>query len=146
MGQDLWAVYLATEVRIELSSGEVVAVRAIDGPVVDAWPLDAREAWIITACNPRSVQLADAENEARHLALGDALRTAGYQALPATGCATDGSEWREPGYAVLDAPFHVIDDLARRWEQNAVFHWSPDRWVLVGVLMEGETSCGWRLA
>lgn len=144
----LWEFYLNTVVEVVLHDGRTLRIKQVPDIGGDDWPFDRDydAAWILTACNPRSEPLADDVNSERHRALGDQLSTLGYPFLQTVGFDPDddGTQWSEPGYAVLGIPADQLISLARSWEQNAVYKWSPDHWDLIGVLMEGQTRVGWR--
>jgi hypothetical protein len=38
----------------------------------------------------------------------------------------------------------TVTDLARRWDQDAVFRWSPEGFELIGVMHSGRDLHGWR--
>jgi hypothetical protein len=144
---DLWTAYLRTQVRVELpDGGEALLAQADDGCHGD-WPFPGTDhAWIITACNPRSVELTEQENRSRHEALGRQLLQLGATAFETTGFDPADSGWHEPGYVVPALPDAEADRLARAWEQNALFRWEPGRFSLVGVLMPGDAHHGWTLS
>lgn len=143
----LWTAYLRTQVRVALPDGGEALLTQADHGVHGDWPFgDADHAWIITACNPRSVELPEQENLARHEALGRELHDAGATAYVTTGFDPADSGWHEPGYVVPALADDEAEVLARRWEQNALFHWEPERFSLVGVLMPGDAHHGWTLS
>jgi transcriptional regulator with XRE-family HTH domain len=77
---------------------------------------------IITAFNPRSRLLRRSENEERNRLLRADLDRAGLRCVEAVGRSPD-SSWSEESFAVMDADPEQILDLARRYQQNAVFAW-----------------------
>lgn len=145
MSDELWAAYRATIVDVTSPDGRFQRVTQVDEGG-DRWPFEAEQVWIMTACNPRSQQLSEADNIDRHLALGQQLRDRGLDATPNVGYDPADPTWSEPGYTIPAANLDVITDLARYWEQNAVFGWFPDRWEIVGILFEGRAVHGWRWA
>ena len=84
------------------------------------------------------------ENQERHRALSEDLNLLGLEALPNRGFDPAEPTWWEDGYTLPGADSDVVLSLARKWEQNAVFAWYPDKWRIVGVLFEGERSHGWK--
>ena len=64
-----WDAYADTLVDVSLPDGAQVILRRADVDVDDSlvWPYSPNvEAWIITACNPRSVLLDEQVNAERH--------------------------------------------------------------------------------
>lgn len=76
---------------------------------------------LISACNPYSLRLPDALNEARQRQLRDRIEAAGVRWHPARGRAADFS-WLEPGFLVA-AALPLVDSWARAFEQHAI--WLP---------------------
>lgn len=74
-------------------------------------------AWI-TAANPRSARLDEAENRARNRAL--AARLDGWQYLRARTVPDDGAWPDEGGFLVLGMGPEDALELARAFEQNAI--------------------------
>lgn len=142
--KDLWAAYLSTELHVTLPDGSVRRVTQTRHQTPQPWPFDANNAWVLTACNPRSIELPSDENGRRHQALGDWLKLEGFKAFPNVGMDPRNPEWVEPGYTILDIEEAAAVELGREWEQNAIFGWSPDKWELVGVLIEARNTHGWR--
>lgn len=88
-----------------------------------AWLNEVAARWTyVTACNPRSVALCEAENEARHENLARDLKSRGWRHLPARGVDPSGHWPPEPGFLVLDRPLGEVAELARALEQNALLH------------------------
>ena len=138
----LWAAYRSTLVDVTVRD-TVRRIGQVDRGG-DVWDLGVDQAWIMTACNPRSEPLSEAVNIARHQALGAELAEAGITAMLNVGYDPADPTWSEPGYTLPGADMATAVDLARRWEQNAVFGWFPDRWEIVGVLLPGHLVHGWR--
>ena len=142
----LWRWYAQTEVRISLAGDHAFTVAPAPAGTVGRWPWgDAPEVWILTACNPRSVPLCDADNRARHVALGNELKARSVLHVEAIGYDPDDPGWSELGYCVLGLPESHAVAISRRWEQNAAFSWTPQAWSIVGVLLPGRTDLGWTL-
>lgn len=91
-----------------------------DSPGLD-WLRGTADRWaFITACNPGSVALCEAENEARHENLARELARRAWRHLPARGL-DPGDDWPvEPGFLVLDRPLSELTALGRELEQNAL--------------------------
>lgn len=146
MTEQLWQFYLDTVVEVFLEDGRVLSIEQVPQVAGEEWPFEGEGvAWILTACNPRSVPLSDEENAARHQRLGEQLAERGYPYLETVGSEPAGEQpWSEPGYAVLGMTEAEVVELARSWDQNAIYGWTPDAWELLGVLLPGRTKVGWR--
>lgn len=142
----LWSAYLTTVLDITLPTGEVRRLELAQPSSHQEWPWGDDQAWIMTACNPRSEPLPDTVNHERHADLGAQLQRAGYTAFPNTGFDPADPTWQEPGYTILGVTEERAIDLAVQWGQNAVYGWFPDRWELIGALMPGRTVSPWRWA
>jgi transcriptional regulator with XRE-family HTH domain len=79
---------------------------------------------VITAFNPRSRLLRRGENEERNRLLRADLDRAGLSYVEAVGRSPD-SSWSEDSFAVIDADAGEILDLARRYEQSAIYECNP---------------------
>lgn len=128
----LIAAYVATTYRAQLPVGEV-SLRVGDcSPVLDDWlRVGEYENWAyLTAANPRSQRLPDAENKALMQALAQALKELAVAAeRPAksplqwfSGAASsDAADWPdEPSFLVVGLAREVAISLAARFEQNAL--------------------------
>lgn len=137
---------MRTHVEAHLPSG-IKVLEQVDGDEFGDWPFSAEEVWILTACNPESKQLTEAENAKRHLELGQQLDELGLHHFYTRGfdpTAGNPHEWSEDGYGVVGDVGEAVMRLAKLWEQNAVFVWRPSEWSILGVLMDGESKSGWR--
>lgn len=83
---------------------------------------NAAEWAFITACNPGSAVLCDAENQARRENLARDLERRGWRYLPARGTDPAGNWPPEPGVVILDRSLAELAVLARELEQNAIVH------------------------
>jgi hypothetical protein len=140
-----WNAYAQTHVEAHLPNGEIKTLAQVDGEV-GQWPFTEQQVWILTACNPRSVQLTSSENANRHKALGKQLNEMGLTHFYTLGFDpndTSENQWKEDGYAVVGDHGFAVLELAELWEQNAVFLWEPTKWTILGVLEEGECTSGW---
>lgn len=142
--------YRTTWVELEAPGHAPVTVvpdPAAQGPdrLPDLVPPGTRHLHVVTAANPRSRRLDDATNAARNRALRDDAVAAGIAVLRADGRAPDGS-WREPGLALIDTAAATALDLARRYDQHAIFELTPRhlriRWTDPS---EATITQGWRL-
>ena len=144
MSHALWAAYLATVLDIALPSGDVRRLEQRHALTPQEWPFSEDRVWIMTACNPRSEQLPHDVNAERHEALKVQIEDMGYTALPNVGFDPMDPTWREPGFTIPGIGESEVRDLATAWDQNAVFGWWPERWELVGVLLDGRSIGAWR--
>ena len=98
-----------------------------------AEPLTAQAFTIMTAYNPRSVLCSESDNEARQSRLLAAIHASGWRC--ATLIAGDkGFEYFEPSLAVTCC-LKDAADLAKKFEQNAIYHVQDDQLSLVPVLL-----------
>lgn len=89
----------------------------------------------ITACNPHSVAITDAANQARHANLASYLQKSGLTYLEGIGQHPH-NEWPgEPSYLVLGLALQDAKALATELEQNA-FVWSGEDAVPTLVLLK----------
>ncbi|GEM_PF-136648 len=116
------------------------------GHLPELLPPKTRHLYVITACNPRSRLLSEAENAERNRRLVAELETRGLRWVTADGSAPDGSWW-EPGYGIIDGDTAEVLALARRFEQLAVFELTRTRlwvrWTAPGAV---PIEQGWRIA
>jgi hypothetical protein len=80
----------------------------------------ATTAVVVTAYNPRSVVLSDAENRARHKQLTETLDTRGYDYALGEGRDPTGHWKAELECVVFGIPLEVGLEIARRFDQNAI--------------------------
>ena len=74
----------------------------------------------ITACNPRSARLSDADNHQRQLALAAELTRRGLYFLPGVGQHPTNGWPGEPSYLVFGLSLEEAMALGGEWEQNAI--------------------------
>jgi hypothetical protein len=79
----------------------------------------------ITACNPGSAPLNDADNHQRQLALSAELTRRGLYFLPGVGQHPSNGWPGEPSYLVFGLSLEEAMALGRDWEQNAIV-WSGE--------------------
>lgn len=79
------------------------------------------EVAVITACNPHSRRLSDAENQSRQGVLAELLGWHGIPMFPATGIGDEG-EWSEPGFLVVGVSRSMAVSIGRCCQQNAVVY------------------------
>jgi Protein of unknown function (DUF3293) len=91
---------------------------------------------VVTAYNPRGVDHSDEENKRRAAELEAELRSVGYRFVPVDCCSPD-KEHCEYSVAVV-APLETVLDMARRFEQIAIFWFDGSSFSLVGAISPGE--------
>lgn len=91
---------------------------------------------VLTAYNPNGVDLADDENKSRAAELEAELRGVGYRFVPVDCCSPDRAHC-EYSLAVI-APKEAVVDMARRFEQIAIFWYDGSSFSLVGATSPGE--------
>ena len=86
-------------------------------PLLKEWP---KRFWIITACNPYSS--GDRSNDASNtLALKKDLEALSPWLKPIICTSDDGGHDPEPSFAVSSLSHPQIEELAKKYRQNAVF-------------------------
>lgn len=80
----------------------------------------------ITACNPRSQLLDEAENARRQQALAAELRARKLPCLAGVGEHPRGGWPDEPSFLVLGLSRQAADELGQRYQQNAVVWCAAD--------------------
>ncbi len=111
--------------------------RQVDG----MFPLDAPVSFL-TAHNPGGPEIDPAENDHRHRALLDDVATHGWRWWPAVGGDPGGSHTEE-GVLLLDA---LVDDalsLAARFDQDAIYVWSAEKFELAACHGSRHDCFGW---
>ena len=81
--------------------------------------------WVLTAWNPGSERLSDAENAERHAVLCARLDEPGHTWLPALGTSPDGS-WSEQSVAIPGLDRDTALAIGREFAQEAVFEVTTD--------------------
>lgn len=121
---DTLFAYLQTDYRVD---GEVPFTLRIGQPCPALSTLHKTHkvqcSAFITACNPLSEPVSDAENAARQDALAQELKRRSLAFLPGVG-QHPSSQWPgEPSYLVLGLSLEAAKALGSRLEQNAIV-WS----------------------
>ena len=91
---------------------------------------------ILTAFNPRGQPLAADENARRAEALESELLSTGDDFVRVDACSPDKSHC-ECGVALRGLRDRAID-LARRWEQIAIFWWDGSRFSIEGAISDDD--------
>jgi len=117
----LAAAYRRAVYRVAAPQGELAL--AVDEPPAE---LDAQlaaqgvsTAAFVSASNPGSVRLPDAENRERHLRLIERVAAGGWTSLPGSSSAPDGG-WTEESLLVIGIEEKEALALAREFGQAAI--------------------------
>jgi len=122
MGVTPWEAYRRTTYRvvagecpidIRIGSTPPSLVRLLEDRGAATWAF-------VTAWNPRSAELAPAENDARQRELAHTVATRGWTALPGLGIGDDGAWPAEESLLVLGISREEALALARRFGQAAI--------------------------
>lgn len=121
--ESLRRAYLATEISVSVDDEVIDARRAfalLGGPY-----------YVVTAWNPGSEQLPQAENAERNEQLHAELVEAAARVLPARGRSPDGT-WYEESYAAIGIGQRTIRALGRNYGQAAIFEITADEQRVLG--------------
>ena len=117
-------LYLKTEYRVQLGERNVSFQLGSHDPVAEALlrkALPIRGTWaILTPCNPRSQEATEKLNSFYHHELRDALETDHMLWLQAVNHDPSGIWPDEPGFLIADAEPLWLQELGRRFHQNAL--------------------------
>ena len=134
-----WAHYTSTIVTVELPSG-TLTVTPTDHASSGRLPAGlSQPVHVVTACNPGSHRLSDAQNAARNDALRRELDRRDAAWYPARGCSPDGS-WCEDSFAVAGWTRPDACALARAHDQAAVFELVHGQLVVVSATDIGQLA------
>ena len=123
LDQTLIAAYRATDYVLFIGDAREITLNiGRHNPEFDR-VLDGRQATtavVVTAHNPRSVVLSEAENGERHVRLMSLLESRGYDYALGEGRDPTGHWKAELECVVFGIPVEVGLEIARRFEQNAI--------------------------
>jgi hypothetical protein len=139
--EDPWIVYARTIVKISPPARATFRILPAPKGEVGTWPPGfGAEIFVITAWNPHSQPLDDNENRVRQEALeAELLR---LELWPAVGLDPD-SKYREEGVAVAGLSEMEAIALGARYDQNAIFLWTPVAWSILSCLDKRREDSGW---
>jgi len=141
--EDPWIAYARTIVEISPPTRATFQIIPAPRGEVGAWPSGFRaEIFVITAWNPHSQPLHDNENRVRQEALESELLR--LELWPAVGLDPN-SKYREEGVAVSGLPELEAIALCARYDQNAIFTWTPVAWSILSCTDKRRQDSGWRL-
>jgi hypothetical protein len=141
--EDPWIAYARTIVEIAPPARAPFRILPAPKGQVGTWPAGlGAEIFVITAWNPHSQPLDDNENRLRQATLESELRR--LELWPAVGLDPH-SEYREEGVAVSGLSEMEAVTLAARYDQNAIFSWTPAAWSILSCLDKRREDSGWLL-
>ncbi|MCB1736519.1 MAG: DUF3293 domain-containing protein [Gammaproteobacteria bacterium] len=126
MSNELIKAYLNTSYVVNMA-GEDAAIRVgQDLPeavvrLVQSMGVGTFEVAVITACNPHSRRLSEAENQSRQGVLAELLGWHRFPIFPATGIGDEG-DWSEPGFLIVGVSRSMAVSIGRCCQQNAVIY------------------------
>ena len=82
----------------------------------------------ITACNPQSVELSDAENKSSQDALYKELKRAGHHIVNGLGSDPSGEWDGEPSFLVLGISLLEAKTVGKKYRQNAIV-WCDEKCI-----------------
>jgi hypothetical protein len=141
--EDVWTAYARTVVEISPPARATLRISPAPRGEVGSWPNGFRtEIFVITAWNPHSRLLDDNTNRVRQEALESELLR--LEPWPAVGLDPN-SEHREEGLAVSGLSEMEAITLGARYDQNAIFAWSPSAWRTLSCVDKRRDEAGWHL-
>jgi hypothetical protein len=97
---------------------------------------------VLTAWNPGADPLPIETNRRRQRSL-EAELAAHVTKWKAIGRDSD-SDYFEEGVAIHGIDESQIIEVARRYDQDAIFSWTPDAWATVSCRDNSRVELGWR--
>jgi hypothetical protein len=141
--EDPWIAYARTIVEISPPARATFRILPAPKGEVGIWPAGfGAEIFVITAWNPHSQPLDDNENRLRQAALESELGR--LELWPAVGLDPD-SEYLEEGVAVSGLSEVEAITLGARYDQNAIYAWTPVAWSILSCLDKRREDSGWLL-
>jgi hypothetical protein len=141
--EDPWIAYARTIVEVAPPARATFRILPAPKGEVGTWPSGFRaEIFVITAWNPHSQLLDDNENRVRQESLESELIR--LELWPAVGLDPN-SEYREEGVAISGLSEVEAISLGARYEQNAIFTWTPVAWSILSCIDKRREDSGWRL-
>jgi hypothetical protein len=138
-----WDLYLRTIVDLELSRNDTLRIHPAPRGEVGEWPNALPSPLcILTAWNPGADPLPIEVNRERQRSLEAELVVAGAASWKAIGRDPD-SDYFEEGVAVHGLDEKDVIALARRYDQDAIFSWTPSVWATVSCEDASRTAIGW---
>jgi hypothetical protein len=101
---------------------------------------------ILTAWDPGTELLGEQENREREAALEAELQQLGPAGWWLAVGVDPVSGHREEGVAVRGLVEHVVQRVGARYDQDAIFSWTPAEWAIVACLGGRRVVLGWSAA
>ncbi len=146
---NLLEAYLATEIFFFASDGKRYKTASVadagsqmvnESNLLEMLGRDVVDLWVITAFNPRSVELDPKTNKTYNAALAADLSREGIE-FNEVHCASPSEPWSEDSFmvicrdqAVAETVAATVQKLALKYEQNAVFRITADEQQIVPIL------------
>ena len=143
--EENWASYARAVVDFAPPGGPPFRLVPDTPGVTGAWPQELEApVVIVTAWNPDSVVMPDADNQARSRLLLAEFAGRGVVLWPAIGRDPD-SPHVEVGVAVSGLTLVEGVTLAAQYGQASIFVWTPDAWTVVSCSDDRCHTSGWRI-
>lgn len=127
ISENLIKLYLHTDYRVETREPFVMKVDVPSDPLAQLYRQYKCDcAAFLTACNPYSRPLDDAENEARQTELAQELTGRSLKFINALGSDNSGKCPGEPSFLVFGLSLETAKDIAKKYEQNAILWCGKD--------------------
>jgi hypothetical protein len=141
---DQWGAYLQAAVDIQMGGRTLRVLPDEVGQVSGDFPEPSgRTIHVITAANPYGRPASDEDNDRTHRALLRELRLLNVDlTFPAVGGDPDGTH-SERSVAVVGLSDAKAVEIGRRFEQDAVFAWTPLSLNLLSCVSDVEAVRGW---
>lgn len=131
ISSELLKAYSKTEFHVFLEPPVVLKIGVISPPMGDLFRNSKiNTAAFLTAFNPFSQAVTDADNEQAQARLSCDLQNGGFEALPGEGQDPEGLWPGEPSFLVLGISRLKAETLGRQFGQNAMV------WVDAGLVPE----------
>jgi hypothetical protein len=141
---DPWAGYARTVVQIARLGEPDLVVRGAPIGARGEWPWTSPEpVHILTAWDPGTQLLDEHENREREAALEGELQQLGPDAWWQAVGVDPVSGHREEGVAVQGLAEHVVREVGARYQQDAIYSWTPSDWMIVDCLAGRRVVLGW---
>jgi hypothetical protein len=140
-----WDLYLRTVVDLEISHDNRLRISPAPSGVCGKWPDPfSPPVFILTAWNPGADPLPIELNRTRQLSLESELVAENVTMWRAVGRDPD-SEYFEEAIAIDGLDEEAVISAARRYDQDAVFCWTPSAWATVSCADRSRIEIGWRV-
>ena len=119
--QELIEAYRNTRYCVQIDNSQIYVRIGEKSPPLDAWlQTQGHSSWaIITACNPMSQELPEAENERRQNLLKEVLSAGGYSWMEAINIGEEGA-WPEVSLFIAGVDINYIGTLGIAFQQYAI--------------------------